>query len=457
MKYRIEKDSFGTIKIPIDKYYGPQTARSLKYFAIGTEIFPQTFIKGLALVKKAAALTNQELKILPKNKAQLIVKVADEIIKGELDNQFPLSVWQTGSGTQTNMNVNEVIANRAAKHNHNKKTLHPNDDVNRCQSSNDVIPTAMNIAAVKEITEKLIPALEKLEKTLKRKTEEFKNIIKIGRTHLMDATPITLGQEFSGYQIQIKKNIQRIKKSLPSLYELALGATAVGTGLNSHPRFAQKVAKKIAQLTKHPFITAPNKFESLATHDGIVEMSGNLKTLAVSLMKIANDIRFLSSGPRCGIGELILPANEPGSSIMPGKVNPTQCEAMTMVCAQVIGNDTTISIASASGQLELNVYKPVIIYNFLQSINLLTDAVNSFNKNCILGVKPNLRKIQENVKNSLMLVTALTPKIGYDKAAQIAKKAYQENISIKEAALKLRYLTLKEFNTIVDVKKMIKP
>ncbi|HNV24075.1 MAG TPA: class II fumarate hydratase, partial [Candidatus Omnitrophota bacterium] len=317
MKYRIEKDSFGTIKIPIDKYYGPQTARSLKYFAIGTEIFPQTFIKGLALVKKAAALTNQELKILPKNKAQLIVKVADEIIKGELDNQFPLSVWQTGSGTQTNMNVNEVIANRAAKHNHNKKTLHPNDDVNRCQSSNDVIPTAMNIAAVKEITEKLIPALEKLEKTLKRKTEEFKNIIKIGRTHLMDATPITLGQEFSGYQIQIKKNIQRIKKSLPSLYELALGATAVGTGLNSHPRFAQKVEKKIAQLTKHPFITAPNKFESLATHDGIVEMSGNLKTLAVSLMKIANDIRFLSSGPRCGIGELILPANEPGSSIMP--------------------------------------------------------------------------------------------------------------------------------------------
>ena len=455
MKYRIEKDSFGEIKVPCDKYYGAQTARSLKYFSIGAEVFPQNFIKAIALVKKAAALTNQELKILPKNKAQLIIKIADEIIEGNLYDQFPLSIWQTGSGTQTNMNINEVIANRSIKYSHHKKLLHPNDDVNRSQSSNDVIPTAMHIVTVQEITGKLIPALEDLYSAINQKSIEFKNIIKVGRTHLMDATPITLGQEFSAYAQQIKNGIKRIKKSLPSLYELALGGTAVGTGLNSHPQFAKKAAKKIAQLTKQPFITAPNKFESLASHDAIVEMSGSLKTLAVSLMKIANDIRFLASGPRCGIGEIILPANEPGSSIMPGKVNPTQCEAMTMVCAQIIGNDTTITLAGASGQLELNVYKPVIIYNILQSINLLTDASNSFNKNCFSGIKPNLKRIKENLDKSLMLVTALAPKLGYDKASQIAKKAYAENTTIKEAAIGLKMLSAKEFDIIVNPNKMI--
>ncbi|MBF0522363.1 MAG: class II fumarate hydratase [Candidatus Omnitrophica bacterium] len=457
MKYRVEKDSFGEIKVPAEKYYGAQTARSLKNFAIGRETFPSEFIQALGIIKKAAALTNQELRILPSIKVSLIVKAADEIIDGKLNDHFPLSIWQTGSGTQTNMNANEVIANRAMKLAGGKVRIHPNDDVNRCQSSNDVIPTAMHVSAVQEIYAELVPAVKNLRDSLTKKNKEFKTIVKIGRTHLMDATPITLGQEFSGYAQQMTNGLKRIEKSLPSLYELALGGTAVGTGLNSHPQFAKKAAQKIAQLTKKPFVSAPNKFEALASHDGIVEFSGTLKTLAVSLMKIANDIRFLASGPRCGIGELILPANEPGSSIMPGKVNPTQCEAMTMVCAQVIGNDTTITLAGACGQLELNVFKPVIIYNLLQSIKLLSDACNSFNDNCIVGIKPNTTKIKDNLDKSLMLITALTPKIGYDNAALVAKKAHQENLTLKQAAVSLKMLTAKEFDSLVNPRKMLHP
>lgn len=461
MKYRKETDSIGAIDVPNDKLYGAQTARSLRNFKIGGETFPPEFIRALAIVKKAAALTNVSLKVLPAKKGRLIVRAADEVIAGKLNAHFPLVVWQTGSGTQTNMNANEVISNRAIQLARgkvgSKKPIHPNDDVNKSQSSNDVFPTAMHVAAAEAVYSRLIPALSKLQATLQRKSKEFKNIIKIGRTHLMDATPLTLGHEFSGYATQIENGIKRVKNALPRVYELALGGTAVGTGLNAHPKFAHKVAAQIATLTKLPFKSAPNKFEALAAHDALVELSGALKTVAVSSMKIANDIRWLGSGPRSGIGEIILPANEPGSSIMPGKVNPTQCEAMTMVAAQVMGNDTTICVAGAGGNFELNVFKPVIIYNILQSIKLLADTAESFNDKCVAGIKPNKEAIKKHLNNSLMLVTALNPYIGYDKAALVAKKAYKENTSLKEACVALGFLTEKEFEKFVRPDKMVSP
>ncbi len=461
MSYRIETDSMGEIKVPNDKYYGAQTARSLQNFKIGGETFPIELIKALGIIKKAAALTNVGLGLLPDVKAKLIVKAADEVIDGKLSDHFPLVVWQTGSGTQTNMNVNEVISNRAIKlaggKLGSKNPIHPNDDVNKSQSSNDVFPTAMHIAAVEEIHHRLIPMITELRDSFDQKSKEFKDVIKIGRTHLMDATPLTLGQEFSGYTQQLTNALKRIDSALPRLYELALGGTAVGTGLNTHPDFAVKVAKKIAQLTGKPFVTAKNKFEALAAHDALVEVSGVLKTIAASLMKIANDVRWLASGPRSGIGEIIIPDNEPGSSIMPGKVNPTQCEAMTMVCAQVIGNDTTVTVAGASGNFELNVYKPVMIYNVLQSIRLLADACESFRDNCVIGIKANKTTIAKHLNNSLMLVTALNPHIGYDKAAKVAKKAHTENTTLKEAAVALGFLTAQEFDRLVDPKSMIAP
>ncbi|MDR3625981.1 MAG: class II fumarate hydratase [Ignavibacteriaceae bacterium] len=461
MKFRVETDSMGTIDVPVDKYYGAQTARSLMNFKIGGERFPREIIRALGILKKAAALTNKELGILPAEKAELIVKAADEVIEGKLDEHFPLVVWQTGSGTQTNMNANEVISNRAIElaggEMGSKKPIHPNDDVNKAQSSNDTFPTAMHIAAVEEINRRLIPMVTKLRDAFANKSDEFRNIIKIGRTHLMDATPLTLGQEFSGYTQQLTNGLERINGCLPRLYELALGGTAVGTGLNTHPEFAVKAAAKIADLTGKPFITARNKFEALAAHDALVETSGVLKTLAASLMKIANDIRWLGSGPRSGIGELLLPENEPGSSIMPGKVNPTQCEAMTMVCTQVFGNDTTVTFAGASGNFELNVYKPVIIFNVLQSIRLISDACESFTDHCVEGIKANEINIKKNLENSLMLVTALNPHIGYDNAAKVAKKAHKENKTLKEAAIELNLLTAEKFDEVVRPEKMIGP
>ncbi len=461
MDYRIETDSMGEIKVPTDKYYGAQTARSLMNFKIGGERFPRELIRALGILKKAAALTNKELGILTSEKAELIVKAADEVIEGKLDEHFPLVVWQTGSGTQTNMNANEVISNRAIQISGgemgSKKPIHPNDDVNKAQSSNDTFPTAMHIAAVEEIHRRLIPMVTKLRDALEEKSVEFKDIIKIGRTHLMDATPLTLGQEFSGYVQQLTNGLERINASLPHLYELALGGTAVGTGLNTHPEFAVKAAAKIAELTGSPFISARNKFEALATHDALVEVSGVLKTLAVSLMKIANDIRWLGSGPRCGIGEISLPENEPGSSIMPGKVNPTQSEAMTMVCVQVFGNDATVTFAGASGNFELNVFKPVIIFNVLQSIRLLADACESFTDNCVVGIKANEINIKRNLENSLMLVTALNPHIGYDNAAKVAKKAHKENKTLREVAIELNLMTGQKFDEVVRPEKMIGP
>jgi len=461
MDYRIETDSMGEIKVPTDKYYGAQTARSLMNFKIGGERFPRELIRALGILKKAAALTNKELGILTSEKAELIVKAADEVIEGKLDEHFPLVVWQTGSGTQTNMNANEVISNRAIQISGgemgSKKPIHPNDDVNKAQSSNDTFPTAMHIAAVEEIHRRLIPMVTKLRDALEKKAVEFKDIIKIGRTHLMDATPLTLGQEFSGYVQQLTNGLERINASLPHLYELALGGTAVGTGLNTHPEFAVKAAAKIAELTGSPFISARNKFEALATHDALVEESGVLKTLAVSLMKIANDIRWLGSGPRCGIGEISLPENEPGSSIMPGKVNPTQSEAMTMVCVQVFGNDATVTFAGASGNFELNVFKPVIIFNVLQSIRLLADACESFTDNCVVGIKANEINIKKNLENSLMLVTALNPHIGYDNAAKVAKKAHKENKTLREVAIELNLMTGQKFDEVVRPEKMIGP
>ncbi len=461
MKFRIETDTMGEIKVPADKYYGAQTARSLMNFKIGGEPFSPEFIRALAIVKKAAALVNFELKLLPKSKKDAIAKACDEIIAGKWNDHFPLVVWQTGSGTQTNMNANEVISNRAIQilggKMGSKKPIHPNDDVNKSQSSNDVFPTAMHVAAVEEIYRTLIPAVTTLQKALDQKAKKFKNIVKIGRTHLMDATPLTLGDEFSGYAQQLKNSLKRIKSALPHLCELALGGTAVGTGLNTHPKFAKQAAKKISMLTGKPFVSAPNKFEALAGHDAIVEFSGCLKTMAASLMKIANDLRWLGSGPRCGIGEILLPANEPGSSIMPGKVNPTQCEAMTMVCTQVMGNDVTINVAGASGNFELNVYKPVIIFNLLQSIRLISDACESFTENCVVGIEPNLKTIKRNVDNSLMLVTALNSRIGYDNAAKVAKKAYHDNTSLKEAALSLGVISAAEFDKVVRPEKMLRP
>lgn len=461
MNYRIEKDTMGEIQVPTDKYYGAQTARSLMNFKIGGDRFPRELIRALGILKKAAALTNKELGTLPADKADLIVKSADEVIEGKLDTHFPLVVWQTGSGTQTNMNANEVISNRAIEiaggEMGSKKPIHPNDDVNKAQSSNDTFPTAMHIAAVEEIHRRLIPMVTKLRDALAVKEKEFKDIIKIGRTHLMDAVPLTLGQEFSGYVQMLSNGLDRINAALPRLYELALGGTAVGTGLNTHPQFAVKSAEHIAKITGKKFVTAPNKFEALAAHDALVEFSGVLKTLAASLMKIANDIRFLGSGPRCGLGELNLPENEPGSSIMPGKVNPTQSEALTMVCAQVFGNDVAVNFGGATGHFELNVFKPVIIFNVLNSIRLISDACESFTDHCVVGIEANTVNIKKHLENSLMLVTALNPHIGYDNAAKVAKKAHKENTTLKQAAVELGLLTPEKFDEVVRPEKMVGP
>ncbi len=460
MKTRIEKDTMGTIEVPADKYWGAQTQRSLENFKIGEPAsMPQEIIWAFAILKKAAAITNYELGVLNKEKCDLIVAVCNEIISGKLDDQFPLVVWQTGSGTQSNMNVNEVIANRAHVLNGGKlgeKTIiHPNDDVNKSQSSNDTFPTAMSIAGYKMVVKSTIPGVEKLLNTLAEKSILFKDIVKTGRTHLMDATPITLGQEFSAYVSQLEHGLIALKNTLPHLSELALGGTAVGTGLNTPKGYDKLVASKIAELTGHPFITAPNKFEALSAHDAIVETSGALKTLAVSLMKISNDTRLLASGPRCGIGEIFLPENEPGSSIMPGKVNPTQNEALSMVCAQVIGNDATINIAATHGHFQLHVFKPMIIFNFLQSARLLGDACVSFNDNCAIGIEPNLEYINKNLNNTLMLVTALNPHIGYDNAAKIAKTAHSKNITLRQAAIESGLVTDEQFSLWVDPKKMV--
>jgi len=456
---REETDSFGPIAVPDDKYWGAQTERSRQNFRIGVEIMPLPLIRALGLQKKASALVNMELGELDPNLGKAIVQAAEEIEQGKLDDNFPLVVWQTGSGTQTNMNANEVISNRAIEilggKIGSKNPVHPNDHVNRGQSSNDTFPTVMHIATVLEIQRLLIPALEELHQGLKDKAIAFKDIIKIGRTHLQDATPITLGQEFSGYATQIKMGIARVKNTLPHLYELAQGGTAVGTGLNSHPKFAEAFAKKIAGLTGLPFVSAGNKFEALASEDTLVEVSGALSVLAVSFMKIANDIRLLASGPRCGLGELILPENEPGSSIMPGKVNPTQCESLTMVAAQVMGNHVTVSIAGSNGQLELNVFKPVMIYNVIQSIRLLADGAKSFTEKCVVGIEANKEQIKKSLYDSLMLVTALSPHIGYDKAAEIAKKAYKEHKTLLEAALDLKYVTEEQYHQWVRPEAMV--
>ncbi len=458
---RKETDSLGDVWVPEDKYYGAQTQRSLENFLIGKEKMPIEMIYALALVKKAAAIVNSEMGFLPIEKKTAIVEVCDEILSGKLDDHFDLVVWQTGSGTQTNMNVNEVISNRAIEKlggvMGSKQPIHPNDDVNQSQSSNDVFPTAMHIAATLEIQRHLLPNLHLLWQGCKAKAEEFASIIKIGRTHLMDAAPMTLGQEFSGYASQIEHGILAIEKSLPSLSELALGGTAVGTGLNTHPEYSTKVAKVISELTGFHFVSAENKFEALAANDALVEVSGALKRLSCSFLKIANDIRWLASGPRCGLGELILPSNEPGSSIMPGKVNPTQSEAMTMVAVQVMGNDTAIGIAASMGNFELNVFKPLMIYNLLQSIRLLGDVAKNFYEKCLIGILPHRKKIQEHVDQSLMLATALNPVIGYDKAAKVVNKAYREDKTLKQAAIEMGVLSAEEFDKIVDPKKMIGP
>ncbi len=460
MKTRKEKDTMGTVEVPYDRYWGAQTQRSVNNFRIGNERMPIEVIRSLAIVKMAAARANQRLGVLSEEKSGLICRVCEEIIDGELDDHFPLVVWQTGSGTQSNMNVNEVIANRAhvmkgGTPGKGARPLHPNDDVNRSQSSNDTFPSAMNIAACKEILEHTIPGLELLREALAGKAEAFSHIIKIGRTHLMDATPLRLGQEFSGYVSQLDHGLRALRNSLDHLYELALGGTAVGTGLNAPEGFAELAAGQIAEYTGLPFVSAANKFEALAANDAIVETSGALKTLAVSLMKIANDIRLLASGPRCGLGEISLPANEPGSSIMPGKVNPTQCEALTMVCAQVIGNDSAITAGGMSGHLELNVFKPVMIYNLLMSARLLGDACRSFSDNCVSGIEANEPVIREHLERSLMLVTALNARLGYENAARIAGKAFKEGKTLREAAVELKLLTDEEFTAMVDPEKMV--
>ena len=458
---RIETDSMGEIDVPAEQLWGAQTQRSLHHFDIGEELMPMEIVWAFGILKKAAAITNNTLGNLDDDKAKMITDAADQIIDGELFAEFPLHVWQTGSGTQSNMNTNEVIANVAnqkAGHALGGKTpIHPNDHVNMSQSSNDTFPTAMHIAAAENIVHNLMPAVSELQTAFANKSNAFEAIVKIGRTHLQDAVPLTLGQEFSGYVAQLDANAERLKNCLPDLYELALGGTAVGTGINSHPDFAEDVAQNIAKLTDMPFVSADNKFAALAAHDAIVMASGAIRTLAVSLMKIANDVRWLASGPRSGLGELILPENEPGSSIMPGKVNPTQCEAITMVCAQVMGNDTTIQIAGSQGNFELNVYKPVMIYNLLQSCNLLADACNNFRKFCVEGIKANEDTIKQNLDNSLMLVTALSPVIGYDKAAKIAHTAHVNHTTLKQEAVNLGFLTADEFDQHVKPEEMTKP
>jgi fumarate hydratase class II len=458
---RIETDSMGPIEVPADCYWGAQTARSLVHFSIGDDRIPREVIRAFGIIKKAAAEVNRDLGLLDAEKAKLIVACAEEVAAGKHDEQFPLRVWQTGSGTQTNMNANEVIANRASElvgaKLGSKHPIHPNDHVNMSQSSNDTFPAAMHIAAAEQLTRRVIPAVTRLRQTLDAKATEFADIVKIGRTHLMDAVPLTLGQEFSGYVAQLDHALDQLHNALPGLYELALGGTAVGTGLNTHPRFAQAVAARIAELIELPFISAPNKFAALAGHEALVGASGALKTLACSLMKIANDIRWLGSGPRCGLGELILPANEPGSSIMPGKVNPTQCEAMTMVCVQVMGNDTAVAIAASQGNFELNVFKPVIIRNVLHSGGLLADACRAFTDYCAAGIEANRERIAQFVNESLMLVTALNPRIGYDNAAKVAKKAYAENKTLRQACIELGLLSGNEFDRLVRPEKMIGP
>lgn len=461
MDFRVEHDTMGDVNVPADKYWGAQTQRSVTNFPIGPSAsMPKEIIEAFGYLKKAAAITNCKLGVLSEEKRDLIAKACDEIIAGKLYDQFPLVIWQTGSGTQSNMNTNEVISNRAhvlsgGKLGEGTSLIHPNDDVNKSQSSNDTFPTAMHIAAYKKIVEHTIPSVEYLQNALQEKAEAMKNVVKIGRTHWMDATPLTLGQEFSGYVAQLHHGLKALNNTLEHLSELALGGTAVGTGLNTPKGYDVEVAKQISKLTGHDFYTAPNKFESLAAHDAIVETHGALKQLAVSIMKIANDIRLMASGPRSGIGEIIIPSNEPGSSIMPGKVNPTQCEAMTMVCAQVMGNDVTITVGGSNGQFELNVFKPVMIANFLQSANLIGDACRAFTDHCVVGIEPNHSRITELLNNSLMLVTALNTHIGYEKAAKIAKKAHAEGTTLKAAALELGFLTEEEFDLWVDPSKMI--
>ncbi|WP_252145037.1 class II fumarate hydratase [Yokenella regensburgei] len=456
---RREKDSMGAIDVPADKLWGAQTQRSLEHFRISTEKMPDALIRALALTKRAAAKVNQDLHLLSDEKAGAIIAAADEVLAGKHPGEFPLAIWQTGSGTQSNMNMNEVLANRGSEllggvRGMDRK-IHPNDDVNKSQSSNDVFPTAMHVAAVLAVNEHLIPQLKVLKQTLDQKAKAFADIVKIGRTHLQDATPLTLGQEFSGWVAMLEHNLKHLELSLPHLSELALGGTAVGTGLNTHPEYAVRVAKELAAITGQPFVTAPNKFEALATCDALVHSHGALKGLAASLMKIANDVRWLASGPRCGIGEIAIPENEPGSSIMPGKVNPTQCEAMTMLCCQVMGNDVAVNMGGASGNFELNVYRPMVIHNFLQSVRLLADGMESFNEHCAVGIEPNRERINQLLNESLMLVTALNTHIGYDKAAEIAKKAHKEGLTLKASALALGYLSEAEFDLWVRPEQMV--
>lgn len=456
---RIEKDSMGPVDVPADKLWGAQTQRSLEHFRISVEKMPADLIAALAMTKKAAAAVNCDLGLLAQDRAGAIIAAADEVLAGKHPGEFPLAVWQTGSGTQSNMNMNEVLANRASEilggKRGSERLVHPNDDVNKSQSSNDVFPTAMHVAAVIAVTTQLIPELKSLHSILAKKAEEFRDIVKIGRTHLQDATPLTLGQEISGWAAMLEYNRKHLENSLPHLSELALGGTAVGTGLNTHPEYAVRVAKKIAELSGQPFVTSPNKFEALATCDALVHAHGALKGLAASMMKIANDVRWLASGPRCGIGELAIPENEPGSSIMPGKVNPTQCEAMTMLCAQVMGNDVAVNIGGASGNFELNVFRPLVIHNFLQSVRLLAEGMRSFNEHCAVGIEPVRERISQLLNESLMLVTALNTHIGYDKAAEIAKQAHKEGLTLKASAMKLGYLTEAEFDAWVSPEDMV--
>ncbi|MBT2626948.1 class II fumarate hydratase [Bacillus sp. ISL-32] len=460
MEYRIEKDTMGEVKVPADKFWGAQTQRSKENFKIGSEKMPKQVVKAFAILKRSTAIANERLGNLDSEKAEAIAAVCDEVLKGKYDDNFPLVVWQTGSGTQSNMNMNEVVANRATallKEKNSDKAIHPNDDVNRSQSSNDTFPTAMHVAGVLAIYEQLVPALDQLRNTLDEKAKAYQDIVKIGRTHLQDATPLTLCQEISGWVYMLDRSKEMILEATEKIRELAIGGTAVGTGINAHPEFGELVSEEITKLTGQTFKSSPNKFHALTSHDEITYVHGALKALAADLMKIANDVRWLASGPRCGIGEIVIPENEPGSSIMPGKVNPTQSEALTMIAAQIMGNDATIGFAASQGNFELNVFKPVIIYNFLQSVQLLSDGMNSFHDKCAVGIEPDKETIQENLSNSLMLVTALNPHIGYENAAKIAKLAHKEGLTLKEAALKLELLTEEQFNEMVKPEDMVKP